>query len=145
MSKVFVSVCTVALAGLIVGLVIPARAQAPKEFKIGVVMSLSSGWVAAAKDSMDGVEAWEKSRGGLPGKKIVYEKLDDETNPVSAVNAFRRLAGDPSINLIYMFVNSSSALAVKTLASEFKVPIISSGAADTLGVPPDPWLFKVAP
>ena len=93
---------------------------------------------------MDGVEGWEKAR-GLPGRKIVYEKLDDETNPVSAVNAYRRLAGDQSINLMYMFINSSSALAVKTLASEFKIPIISSGAADTLGVPPDPWLFKVAP
>jgi branched-chain amino acid transport system substrate-binding protein len=94
---------------------------------------------------MDGVEAWEKSRGGLPGRKIVYEKLDDETNPVSAANAYRRLAGDPNINLIYLFINSSAALAVKTLASEHKIPIVSGGAADTLGVPPDPWLFKVAP
>jgi len=122
-----------------------ASAQAPKEFKIGVVMSLSGGFVAAAKDSMDGVEGWEKARGGLPGKKIVYEKLDDETNPVSAVNAFRRLAGDKDINLMYIFVNSSAALAVKTLASEFKIPIIASGAADTLGVPAEPYLFKVAP
>jgi branched-chain amino acid transport system substrate-binding protein len=122
-----------------------ASAEEPKEFKIGVVMSMSGGFVAAAKDSMDGVLAWEKSRHGLPGKKIVYEKLDDETNPVSAVNAYRRLAGDTSINLVYLFVNSSAALAVKTLASEFKIPIISSGAADALGSPAEPYLFKVAP
>jgi branched-chain amino acid transport system substrate-binding protein len=122
-----------------------ASAQDLREFKIGIVMSLSGGFVAAAKDSMDGVLAWEKVRHGLPGKKIVYEKLDDETNPVSAVNAYRRLAGDKDINLIYAFINSSSALAVKTLASEFKIPIISSGAADALGSPPEPYLFKVAP
>jgi len=47
--------------------------------------------------------------------------------------------------LIYLFINSSSALAVKSLASEFKVPIVSGGAADSLGVPADPYLFKVAP
>jgi branched-chain amino acid transport system substrate-binding protein len=36
-------------------------------------------------------------------------------------------------------------MAVKSLASEFKVPIIAGGAADAIGVPADPWLFKVAP
>jgi branched-chain amino acid transport system substrate-binding protein len=123
-------------------LLVPARAQ--DEFRIGVVMSLSGGFVAAAKDTMDGVQAWLKTR-GLPGKKVTFEILDDETNPVSAVNAFRRLAGNPDVKLIYLFINSSSALAVKSLASEFKVPIVSGGAADTLGVPADPYLFKVAP
>lgn len=145
MMKFNLSACAAALTILGMGLVSPAQAQAPKDFKIGVVMSLSGGFVAAAKDTMDGVEGWEKARGGLPGKKITYEKLDDETNPVSAVNAFRRLAGDKDINLIYLFINSSAALAVKTLASEFKVPIISGGAADALGTPADPYLFKVAP
>jgi len=61
-------------------------AQAQQEFKIGVVASLSRGFAAAAKDSMDGWRAWEKAR-GLPGKKIMLETLDDETNPVSASNA----------------------------------------------------------
>jgi branched-chain amino acid transport system substrate-binding protein len=147
MLKLCLSSCIAALTALGAGLVAsaPAQAQAPKDFKIGIVMSLSGGFVAAAKDTMDGVEGWQKARGGLPGKKIVFEKLDDETNPVSAANAYRRLAGDSSVNLIYLFINSSAALAVKTLASEYKIPIISGGAADTLGVPPDPWLFKVAP
>lgn len=142
MLKLCISACTGAFAA---SLLVAAPAQAQQDFKIGVVMSLSGGFVAAAKDSMDGVEGWQKARGGLPGKRIVFEKLDDETNPVSAANAYRRLAGDSSINLMYLFINSSAALAVKTLASEFKIPIISSGAADSLGVPPDPWLFKVAP
>jgi branched-chain amino acid transport system substrate-binding protein len=119
-------------------------ASAESEFKIGVVASLSGGFAAAGKDSIDGVEAWIKAH-GLPGKKIVFETLDDETNPVHASNAFRRLANDPKISLIYLFIPSSSALAVKSLASEFKVPIISGGAADTIGKPADPYLFKVAP
>jgi hypothetical protein len=44
-----------------------------------------------------------------------------------------------------LLIPSNSALAVKSFASEYKIPIISGGGADTLGVPADPWLFKVSP
>ena len=66
----------------------PAFAQ--QEIKIGIVASLSGPFVAAAKDTLDGLHAWQKTH-GVPGKKLVFETLDDETNPVSAANAFRRL------------------------------------------------------
>lgn len=123
---------------------VSAPASAESEFKIGIVASLSGPFASAGKDTIDGLNAWVKTH-GLPGKKIVFETLDDETNPVHASNAFRRLASEPDIKLIYLFIPSSSALAVKSLASEFKVPIISGGAADTLGKPANPYLFKVAP
>ena len=58
---------------------------------------------------------------------------------------FRRVASDPTVTLIYALTNSNSAMAIKSIASEFKVPIVSSGAVEALGVPADPWLFKVAP
>jgi branched-chain amino acid transport system substrate-binding protein len=128
--------------GLAAGISTTASAQ--QDFKIGVVESLTGGFAGPARDTVDGLDAWMKVR-GLPGKKIVLTTLDDETNGVNAANAFRRLTGDPDIRLIYLFVPSSSAMAVKTLASEFKVPIISGGAADALGTPADPYLFKVAP
>jgi branched-chain amino acid transport system substrate-binding protein len=120
------------------------QASAAKPFKIGIVASLTGGFASAAQDTIEGYKAWEKVR-GLPGKKIKLVTLDDETNPVAASNAFRRLASDKSIKLIYLFIPSSSCLAVKSLASEFKVPIISGGAADAIGRPPNPWVFKVAP
>src|SRR5580698_9325027 len=130
------------IAFFLLALSLPAAAQTP--FKIGVVASLSGGFAVAATDEYDGVKAWVAAR-GLPGRKIEFETLDDETNPVSAINSFRRLASDPSVMLIYALVNSSSAMAIKSIASEFKLPIVSSGAVETLGVPADPWLFKVAP
>jgi branched-chain amino acid transport system substrate-binding protein len=131
------------VGGLLLALLC-ASVGAQQEFKIGVVASLSGGFTAPAKDTIDGWRAWEKAH-GLPGKKIVLEILDDETNPVSASNAFRRIAADPSVQLIYLFGPSNSVMAVKSLASEFKVPIIAGGAADAIGIPADPWLFKVAP
>src|SRR5262245_879810 len=98
MRRTFLAGCGAILALAAFGWTAPASAQG--EFKIGVVASLSGGFAAAGKDTIDGYQAWAKIRnaaGGVNGKKIVFEILDDETNPVNAVNAFRRLAGDPSI------------------------------------------------
>jgi branched-chain amino acid transport system substrate-binding protein len=121
-----------------------APASAQETFKIGIVASLTGPFASPSKDTIDGVKAWIKVH-GLPGKKIDLEVLDDETNPVTASNVFRRLASDPAVKLIYMFGNSNSGLAIKSFASEYKVPIITGGGADTLGIPADPWDFKVAP
>ena len=122
----------------------PAARAAETDFKIGVVASLTGPFAAPSKDTLDGLRAWIKVH-GLPGKKIDLEVLDDETNPVDAANVFRRLASDPAVKLIYMFGNSNSGLAIKSFASEYKVPIVTGGGADTLGFPPNPWDFKVAP
>ncbi len=111
---------------------------------IGVVASLTGPFASAASDENAGVLAWVKAR-GIAGRNIVFETLDDETNPVNTINVFRRLASDPNVHLIEALVNSNSAMAVKSIASEFKVPIVSSGAVEDPGVPADPWLFKVSP
>lgn len=133
----------VLFGGLCWQFVTAARA-AETDFKIGVVASLTGPFAAPSKDTLDGLHSWIKVH-GLPGKKIDLEVLDDETNPVDASNVFRRLASDPAVKLIYMFGNSNSGLAIKSFASEYKVPIITGGGADTLGYPPNPWDFKVAP
>jgi branched-chain amino acid transport system substrate-binding protein len=120
-----------------------AQAQS-KDFKIGLVASLTGNFAGPSTDSVEGIKAWIKAR-GLSGRNVVFETLDDESNPVGASNAFRRLASNPDIAMIYAIVASSSVMAIKSLASEFKVPIISAGAADAIGIPADPWLFKVTP
>jgi branched-chain amino acid transport system substrate-binding protein len=119
------TLCAAALLALGLG---AAGADEPVEFRIGVVASVTGPFAAPTKDTFDGFNAWIKQRG--LGRKIVLQTLDDETNPVNAANAFRRLASDPQIALIYLFINSNSAMAAKSFASEFKVPIITGGGAD---------------
>jgi branched-chain amino acid transport system substrate-binding protein len=132
-----------ALAAAVLLMAAPAQTQ-NKTFKVGVVASLSGTFAGPAADSVEGIKAWMKAR-GVPNTNIVLETLDDETTPVGASNAFRRIAANPDIALIYAIVPSSSVMAIKSLASEFKVPIISAGAADAIGIPADPWLFKITP
>jgi len=144
MRRKFLMSCVATLLSL--GLA--GAAQAQNEIKIGVVAALSGGFAAGGKDMVDGFNAWAKLRndaGGINGKKIVFEVLDDETNPVSSVNAYRRLASDPKIVSIWLAMGSQTALAIKAIASEYKIPAIGGGAVDTLGIPADPYFFKVAP
>lgn len=133
------------LAAVFVGFSSMALAQnAAPEFHIGMIASLSGPFASPSKDTIEGFNAWIKVH-GLPGRKIVVDTVDDETNPVNAANLFRRLASDPKTNAIFLNITSSSALAAKAFASEYKVPIVTGGGADALGVPADPWMFKVAP
>lgn len=124
------------------------RAQAKEDFKIGALASLTGPAAAFSKDYADGFNVYAKAwneRGGYNGRKVVVETLDDETNPVNAVNAFRKLASDAKTGAIWTALGSQTALGIKAIASEFKVPVISGGGVDELGRPPDPWFFKVAP
>ena len=48
-----------------------AQAQ-NKDFKIGVVASLTGAFAGPAADSVEGIKGWIKAR-GLPGKNIIFE------------------------------------------------------------------------
>ncbi len=125
-----------------------ARAQAKEDFKIGAIASLSGPAAAFGKDYADGFNAYAKAwsaRGGYNGRKVAVELLDDETNPVNAVNAFRRLATDAKTTVIWCALGSQTALGIKAIAVEFKVPIVGGGGVDELGRPPSPYYFKIAP
>ena len=125
-----------------------ARGQGGEDFKIGAIASLTGPAAAFSKDYADGFTAYSKAwnaRGGYKGRKIVTTVLDDETNPVNAVNAFRKLASDPKTGAMWTALGSQTALGIKAIASEFKVPVVSGGGVDALGRPPDAWFFKVAP
>jgi branched-chain amino acid transport system substrate-binding protein len=47
--------------------------------------------------------------------------------------------------VIWIALASQTALAIKAVSDEFKVPVISGGGVDSLGKPASPWFFKVAP
>lgn len=133
------------LAGV---LTVPRAALAADDFRVGLIASMTGPAAAFSKDWAEGLDVYAKSwtaRGGFKGRKIAVTLVDDETNPVSAVNAFRRLATDPTINIVWIALASQTALGIKAVAGEFKVPVISGGGVDALGRPPEPWFFKIAP
>lgn len=122
-------------------------AQGSKDFVIGAIASLSGAFAPFSREFADGFTAYVKiwnDRGGYVGRKVALELLDDETSPVNALNAFRRLAARDEVMVIWAALGSQTALGIKAVASEFKIPVISGGGVDALGIPADPYFFKVS-
>jgi branched-chain amino acid transport system substrate-binding protein len=118
-----------------------------KPFRIGMVAPLSGPAAPFGIEYAEGarvyVKAWNE-RGGHKGKPVEFDLVDDESTSVGSVNAFKKHASNADTNLIWLASASSAILAVKPLASEYKVPIICGGIVDAIGIPADPYLFKVA-
>ena len=128
-------------------MMLSSHANAQSALKIGAVCSLTGPAAGFGKPYCDGFEAYVKAwnaRGGSKGKKVELTILDDETSAVTGVNAFRRLSGDNAITQIWLAISSNSVMGIKALASEVKIPIISGGGSDEIGLPANPYLFKVA-
>ena len=87
------------------------------------------------------MKTWN-SQGGYRGRPIAIDVQDDETNGINAIGLLKRLAGDPSINAIAFFGGSQTALAIKTIADEFRVPILGTGTVDALAKPPASYFFR---
>lgn len=125
-----------------------ASAAKAQDFKIGGVGSLTGPASPFTRDVLEGFNAYLKSwneAGGYRGRKVVLDALDDETNPVAGVTSFRRIATDPAINAIFVFGSSQTALAIKQVADEFKVPVVGTGTVDELAVPPARYFFRGLP
>jgi branched-chain amino acid transport system substrate-binding protein len=120
----------------------------PKDFKIGVIASMTGPASPFFKEYVEGFQAYAKSwnsRGGVNGRPVVLNIVDDESAPAPAANGYRRVAADPDTTLAWVAGPGAGGLAIKAMASELKLPVVSGGALDTLGVPADPYFFKIAP
>lgn len=117
-------------------------------FKIGVVASMTGPASPFFREYVDAFRAyvtvWNKN-GGVKGRPVVLEILDDESGAVQALSAYKRLAGDRETMTAWVANPGAAGLAIKAIASEVKLPVVSGGALDQLGVPADPYFFKISP
>lgn len=73
------------------------------------------------------------ARGGLNGKKIKLESMDDKGDATEASNAFNKLAGDSNVLAVLGPTISSTTAAVAPLADQSKLPAIAPAAtADSI-------------
>ena len=68
------------------------------------------------------------AKGGLNGKKIKLESMDDKGDATEASNAFNKLAGDNSVLAVLGPTISSTTAAVAPLADQSKLPAIAPAA-----------------
>ena len=105
---------------------------------------------AAAFDRavVEGVQAYVKVRngkGGLKGRHVTLELLDDESNSPTAVTVYRKLVEDKNVNVIIAASPSQTLLAIKAIADDYRVPTLGSATVVQLAVPPARYFFRSLP
>ena len=68
------------------------------------------------------------AKGGINGKKVKLESMDDKGDATEASNAFNKLAGDASVLGVLGPTISSTTAAVAPLADQAKLPAIAPAA-----------------
>lgn len=120
--------------------------QAP--FKIGVVASLTGPAAPFFREYVDAFRAylagWNRD-GGVNGRPVQLDVFDDESGAVQAVSGYKRLASDADVKVAWVGNPGAAGLAMKAIAGELKLPIVSGGALDALARPAEPYFFKIAP
>jgi branched-chain amino acid transport system substrate-binding protein len=124
-----------------------ARAQAPKEWKIGALFAFSGPLAFLGQETFRGAEIASQiinDRGGINGAPIVWEKADAGT-PAQARSEAERLAG---AGLVVVFGTNSSGLAIPAsqVLEQQKVIFWEPGsAADEITARGYKYTFRTVP
>ncbi len=121
--------------------------QAAESLKIGGVFSVTgptSFLGDPEKKSMEMVVDAINSAGGIDGRMLEAVIYDTEGDPQRAVNAVSKLINRDGVIAIIGPSLTPTTLAVKNLAINAKVPLISCAAGIQITEPVTPWVFKTA-
>ena len=91
--------------------------------------------------------AYVNDRGGVNGRKIQYEYLDDGYNPTQTVQLTRQLVQQDNVFAIFNTIGTDNALAVRPFLNQLNVPMLFAGTgASDFGDPKDfPWSMPFLP
>ena len=107
----------------------------------GSYSTVGSGNVAGANAAVDELNA----AGGVKGRKIVLDAMNDETNPSKSRTLTQSAVGGDKYVAVIGSGFGSSALAAEPLANQAKIPYISMSAAGVQVDPVTPYVWMIPP
>ncbi|MGF2614596.1 ABC transporter substrate-binding protein [Rossellomorea vietnamensis] len=150
MKKIFTGMLAVALS---VGMTAcssesGADGETDKEvYKIGAIYSKTGPGSPLGEPEWNATELLEKQindDGGINGVPIEIILADDESTPEKAMEEMNRMINDENVLAVLGTTTSGPSLAMKGLAMDSEVPMISAGAAVGIISPVEEskWVFK---
>jgi branched-chain amino acid transport system substrate-binding protein len=137
-----------AIAAVSFALTSTAALAQEKEIRIGALMS-TSGPAAflgvSEKNAFDMIIDQMNAAGGMSGYKIKPYFYDTEGNSTIAAQQFRRLIETDQVHVVIGPSTTGESLAIRSIANEMKVPLISMAGAEAVVTPPTPFVFKTPP
>jgi len=123
------------------------QAASSGPIKIGMVTSLTGNYAPLGTNDKLAVQQIvdaQNAKGGISGRTIELEIVDDGSDPNQTVIQYNKVLGDGVVAVLGP-PQSTADLAIKPIATEKKMPTMSLGAADEQVVPVTPYMWMVAP
>ena len=122
---------------------IPAAAQEP--LKVGMVLEMSGGFADFGMQMMNGARAYMKVHGDtVAGRKVQLIVKDTTGVPDVAKRVAQELVTNDKVDFLAGFGLTPSALAVASLATEAKKPMIVMNAATSIITTRSPYIARVS-
>jgi branched-chain amino acid transport system substrate-binding protein len=122
---------------------VPAAAQEP--LKIGMVLEMSGGFADFGMQMMNGARAYMKVHGDtVAGRKVQLIVKDTTGVPDVAKRVAQELVTNDKVDFLAGFGLTPSALAVASLATEAKKPMIIMNAATSIITTRSPYIARVS-
>ncbi len=134
-----------AVSALLAALAAPASAA--EELKIGALLSVTgpAAFLGAPEArTLEMLVEQANAKGGIAGRKVRLVVKDTAGLPEKAVSFARQLVDEEKVFAIIGPSTSGDTMAVKAIAEEAKVPLISLAAAEVIVNPVAPHVFKTA-
>lgn len=135
------------LAALVAAMPVPGgTARAADTIKIGLILTYSGPFADNARQIDNAVRLYMKQHGDtIAGKKIELVKRDTTgAAPDIAKRLAQELVTRDKVNFLAGFVLTPNALAVASVASEAKVPMIIMNAATSIITTKSPYIARVS-
>lgn len=148
MRKLLTGLMVVALAAGMTACSTETSGEGKKEvYKIGAIYSKTGPGSPLGEPEWNATELLEKQinkDGGINGVPIDIILADDESTPEKATEEMNRMINDEKVLAVLGSTTSGASLAMKGIAMDSEVPLISAGAAVGIVSPAEEskWVFK---
>lgn len=118
------------------------------EVKVGALLALTgpaSILGLPEKQTLEMMVEEINKKGGINGQNISLTIYDTQSVDDEARKKFIRLVQKDEVHIVLGPTTSGETLAIKDLASQYKVPVISMASSDRIVNPLNKFVFKVAP
>ena len=97
------------------------------------------------RQAVDAVVAYWNAHGGIKGRKVMVDVLDNASNPSQAVQNVQKFLADSKYVGILGSGNAAAAVGTGPLASQAGVPFIALSPPTQLIEPTQPYVYLTAP
>ncbi|MFO7248882.1 MAG: ABC transporter substrate-binding protein, partial [Bacillota bacterium] len=123
----------------------PGGGEKPKEYVIGAIVSKTGPASPLGEPEYNTLKLLEKKlneSGGINGVPLRLVLVDDESEPQKAQQEMNRMIHDEKVLAVIGSTTTGASLAMKGIAQENQVPLVSLAASVKVVEPPNEWVFK---